>query len=119
MTQILSVFTVYSMLVAGCGDLVFSSSMVIVLLFALTLQHYGNNRFCKVTLWMLTFVYGNTIHPIGFRDIILHCRVGLLSIASRRHYSLDIFIASYTVPLLWIACDKFVFVLSSLSLIFD
>lgn len=72
----------------GCGDLVFSSHTIFVCCCALVWHKYGNlSRLQKVILWCL----------VGF--------FGCLVIAARKHYTLDIVVALYTVPLIWIAYD--------------
>jgi len=70
-----------------CGDLCFSSSCTYVLLYALTYQKYGFYVFYKRLLWVITFTYG------------------ILVIAARQDYSMDVIVAMYTVPLLWYVFD--------------
>jgi len=86
--------TKFSAFGVGCGDLVFSSAMIFVLLCALTLQHYADDtpllNAIKRFVWLLTALFG------------------LAQIASRTVYTLDILVASYTVPLLWVACLRHV-----------
>jgi len=77
----------------GCGDLVFSSHTTFMLICALILTKYNPQIACawwrKVLLW--TYV-------------VFFC---VLVIAARKHYTLDIVVALYTVPLLWISYDHF------------
>ncbi len=42
---------------------------------------------------------------LGFGNRLM--RLGLSQIAARTHYTLDILVAGYTVPLLWVACLKY------------
>jgi len=67
----------------GCGDLVFSSHTIFVLLFVLLYRKYGEGNFVKNFLVVLAVVFG--------------CFV----ISARKHYTVDIVVAMYTVPLLW------------------
>jgi hypothetical protein len=73
----------------GCGDLVFSSHTIFVTLCTLTYTQYGRSTPLKVVSWIVCFLFG------------------LIVIAARKHYSLDIVVALYTVPLLWIAHNFF------------
>lgn len=73
----------------GCGDLVFSSHTIFVTLCGLTWQKYCNIPAVKKLVWFLVGVFG------------------LLVVSARKHYSLDVFVALYTVPLLWIAYDHY------------
>lgn len=73
----------------GCGDLVFSSHTIFVLLCALILTKYSEWSALRLrAIWLCV---------VGF---------GMLVISARKHYTLDIVVAWYTVPLLWIAADK-------------
>jgi len=73
----------------GCGDLCFSSHTIFVMVFTLIYTQYGDNRMLKYFMWLLV---------LGF---------GLLIIAARKHYSIDVVVAFYTVPLLWVVYDHF------------
>jgi len=85
----------FSLFGVGCGDLVFSSSMIIALLCALTIHHYADPE--------------STVHTTIKRVMwILVALFGLAQIGARTHYTLDILVASYTVPLLWLACLRHV-----------
>lgn len=67
----------------GCGDLIFSSHTTFVLVGCLTFTEYGESLILKIIAW------------IG---------VGLMSlciVASRKHYSVDVIIAWYVVPLVF------------------
>mmetsp|Transcript_24328 Transcript_24328/g.36501 ORF Transcript_24328/g.36501 Transcript_24328/m.36501 type:complete len:267 (+) Transcript_24328:128-928(+) len=68
----------------GCGELVFSSRMLIVVLCMMTIARYGRRKSLTVYAVALSAVYG------------------LLMISARREYSLSIFMAWYTVPLVWV-----------------
>ncbi|XP_022753810.1 phosphatidylinositol:ceramide inositolphosphotransferase 3-like [Durio zibethinus] len=65
----------------GCGDLIFSSHMIFTLVFVRTYQRYGTRRCIKQFAWLLAVVQS------------------LLIIASRKHYTVDIVVAWYTVNL--------------------
>mmetsp|Transcript_9158 Transcript_9158/g.22488 ORF Transcript_9158/g.22488 Transcript_9158/m.22488 type:complete len:273 (-) Transcript_9158:203-1021(-) len=69
----------------GCGELVFSSRMLIVVLCLLVVVRYGRGKWLKINFGILAALYA------------------CLMIAARREYTLSIFIACYTVPLVWIA----------------
>lgn len=71
----------------GCGDLVFSSHAMFVILCALIVQRYSDSKWLKRVWWLCVVV------------------LGVLLVAARKHYTLDIVIAWYTVPLLWIAYE--------------
>ncbi|PSS09848.1 Phosphatidylinositol:ceramide inositolphosphotransferase [Actinidia chinensis var. chinensis] len=66
----------------GCGDLIFSSHMIFSLVFVRTYQKYGMQRFIKQCAWLIVVIQS------------------LLIIASRKHYTVDIVVAWYTVNLL-------------------
>jgi hypothetical protein len=68
----------------GCGDLVFSSHFIFALVSLLTVQNYlrsarGLNWFMRCATLVL----------------------GLVVLMSHKHYTLDVVVASYTVPLVW------------------
>lgn len=65
----------------GCGDLIFSSHMIFSLVFVRTYQKYGMQRFIKQCAWLIVVIQS------------------LLIIASRKHYTVDIVVAWYTVNL--------------------
>lgn len=72
----------------GCGDLIFSSHMIFTLVFVLTYQKYGSKRFIKMLAWVTAVIQS------------------LLIIASRKHYTVDIVVAWYTVNLVVFFVDK-------------
>ncbi|KAG5404451.1 hypothetical protein IGI04_010570 [Brassica rapa subsp. trilocularis] len=72
----------------GCGDLIFSSHMIFTLVFVLTYHKYGTKRFIKLFGWLTAFVQS------------------LLIIASRKHYTVDVVVAWYTVNLVVFYLDK-------------
>uniref|UniRef100_A0A1D1ZKM5 Phosphatidylinositol:ceramide inositolphosphotransferase n=1 Tax=Anthurium amnicola TaxID=1678845 RepID=A0A1D1ZKM5_9ARAE len=72
----------------GCGDLIFSSHMIFTLVFVLTYQKYGSKRIIKQLAWLIAVIQG------------------LLIIASRKHYTVDIVVAWYTVNLVVFFVDK-------------
>lgn len=65
----------------GCGDLIFSSHMIFSLTFVRTYQKYGQQRFIKQCAWVIVVIQS------------------LLIIASRKHYTVDVIVAWYTVNL--------------------
>ncbi|KAG9155160.1 hypothetical protein Leryth_011133 [Lithospermum erythrorhizon] len=72
----------------GCGDLIFSSHMIFSLVFVRTYQKYGTRRFIKYCAWLLVMVQS------------------LLIVASRKHYTVDVVVAWYTVNLVVFFIDK-------------
>ncbi|KAG2673289.1 hypothetical protein I3843_13G071000 [Carya illinoinensis] len=72
----------------GCGDLIFSSHMIFTLVFVLTYKKYGTIRYLKKFAWLLALIQS------------------LLIIASRKHYTVDIVVAWYTVNLTVFFLDK-------------
>ncbi|KAJ6795212.1 phosphatidylinositol:ceramide inositolphosphotransferase-like [Iris pallida] len=65
----------------GCGDLIFSSHMIFTLVFVRTYHKYGSKRFVKALAWLVAIIQS------------------LLIIASRKHYTVDVVVAWYTVNL--------------------
>ncbi len=72
----------------GCGDLIFSSHTTFVLVGVLTFTEYGETLLIKIIAW------------IGV------ALMGLCIIASRKHYSVDVVVAWYTVPLVFYAMHR-------------
>ncbi|CAN6581343.1 unnamed protein product [Malus baccata var. baccata] len=72
----------------GCGDLIFSSHMIFSLVFVRTYQKYGTQRFIKQLAWLLVVIQS------------------LLIVASRKHYTVDVVVAWYTVNLVVFFIDK-------------
>jgi hypothetical protein len=72
----------------GCGDLVFSSHVTFGLVFALSMWHYSRE----------SRVSDHRLHLAMAVLVALQC-YGIL--ASRKHYTLDIVVALYAVPLVW------------------
>ncbi|KAH9613094.1 hypothetical protein KSS87_001482 [Heliosperma pusillum] len=72
----------------GCGDLIFSSHMIFSLVFIRTYQKYGTKRLIKQLAWLLAVVQS------------------LLIIASRKHYTVDVVVAWYTVNLVVFFVDS-------------
>jgi hypothetical protein len=73
----------------GCGDLVFSSHTIFATLCALTLYKYCESKFVR--------------HGVPFLVLLF----GIAVVSARKHYSLDIVVAWYTVTLLWLAADRY------------
>lgn len=67
----------------GCGDLIFSSHTTFILVGVLTYTQYGGLFVVKIFSWIMGAV------------------LSLLIIASRKHYTVDIVVAWYTVPLVF------------------
>ncbi|KDD72179.1 hypothetical protein H632_c3744p0, partial [Helicosporidium sp. ATCC 50920] len=67
----------------GCGDLIFSSHTTFVLVGCLTYTEYGSRRACKLIAWVGVAV------------------LSLCIVASHKHYSVDVVVAWYTVPLVF------------------
>ncbi|XP_072959515.1 phosphatidylinositol:ceramide inositolphosphotransferase-like [Typha angustifolia] len=72
----------------GCGDLIFSSHMIFTLVFVLTYQKYGSKRIIKLLAWLTAVAQS------------------LLIIASRKHYTVDVVVAWYTVNLVVFFVDR-------------
>ncbi|XP_066366296.1 phosphatidylinositol:ceramide inositolphosphotransferase-like isoform X1 [Miscanthus floridulus] len=72
----------------GCGDLIFSSHMIFTLVFVRTYHKYGLKRFIKFLAWFMAIIQS------------------LLIIASRKHYSVDVVVAWYTVNLVVFFVDN-------------
>ncbi|KAF5744549.1 Inositol phosphorylceramide synthase 3 isoform 1 [Tripterygium wilfordii] len=72
----------------GCGDLIFSSHMIFTLVFVRTYQKYGTRRCLKQFAWLLAV----------FQSILI--------LSSRKHYTVDIVVAWYTVNLVAFFVDK-------------
>ncbi|XP_030925837.1 phosphatidylinositol:ceramide inositolphosphotransferase 1 isoform X2 [Quercus lobata] len=75
-------------IVYGCGDLIFSSHMIFTLVFVRTYQKYGTRRFIKQFAWLLAVIQS------------------FLIVASRKHYTVDVVVAWYTVNLVVFFIDK-------------
>lgn len=69
----------------GCGDLIFSSHTTFVLVGCLTYTEYGTSRRIKALAWLGVFA------------------LSLCIVASRKHYTVDVLIAWYVVPLVFYA----------------
>uniref|UniRef100_A0A0E0JR36 Sphingomyelin synthase-like domain-containing protein n=1 Tax=Oryza punctata TaxID=4537 RepID=A0A0E0JR36_ORYPU len=72
----------------GCGDLIFSSHMIFTLVFVRTYHKYGSKRLIKILAWLMAIIQS------------------LLIIASRKHYSVDVVVAWYTVNLVVFFVDN-------------
>ncbi|KAG6432428.1 hypothetical protein SASPL_104004 [Salvia splendens] len=72
----------------GCGDLIFSSHVIFSLVFVRTFHKYGTHRFVKNCSWLTVVAQS------------------LLIIASRKHYTVDVVVAWYTVNLVVFFVDK-------------
>ncbi|KAK6778592.1 hypothetical protein RDI58_025310 [Solanum bulbocastanum] len=75
-------------LLYGCGDLIFSSHMIFSLVFVRTYQKYGTQRFIKQCAWIAVIAQS------------------FLIVASRKHYTVDVVVAWYTVNLVVFFVDK-------------
>ncbi|XP_060176792.1 phosphatidylinositol:ceramide inositolphosphotransferase 1-like [Lycium barbarum] len=72
----------------GCGDLIFSSHMIFSLVFVRTYHKYGTRRFIKQCAWLAVIAQS------------------FLIVASRKHYTVDVVVAWYTVNLVVFFIDK-------------
>ncbi|XP_042051993.1 phosphatidylinositol:ceramide inositolphosphotransferase 2-like [Salvia splendens] len=72
----------------GCGDLIFSSHMIFSLVFVRTYHKYGTRSFVKQLAWLTVVIQS------------------LLIVASRKHYTVDVIVAWYTVNLVVFFLDK-------------
>ncbi|PHT36576.1 hypothetical protein CQW23_24276 [Capsicum baccatum] len=72
----------------GCGDLIFSSHTIFSLVFVRAYHKYGTRRFIKKCAWLATIVQS------------------FLIVASRKHYTVDVVVAWYTVNLVVFFIDK-------------
>lgn len=69
----------------GCGDLIFSSHTTFVLVGMLTFTEYGELLAMKIIGWL----------GVGLMSLFI--------VASRKHYTVDVIVAWYTVPLVFYA----------------
>jgi hypothetical protein len=69
----------------GCGDLIFSSHTTFVLVGCLTFTEYGETLILKIIAW------------IGV------AMMSMCIVASRKHYTVDVVVAWYVVPLVFYA----------------
>eukprot|EP00201_Polytomella_parva_P015819 CAMPEP_0175062732 /NCGR_PEP_ID=MMETSP0052_2-20121109/14338_1 /TAXON_ID=51329 ORGANISM="Polytomella parva, Strain SAG 63-3" /NCGR_SAMPLE_ID=MMETSP0052_2 /ASSEMBLY_ACC=CAM_ASM_000194 /LENGTH=123 /DNA_ID=CAMNT_0016328799 /DNA_START=631 /DNA_END=1002 /DNA_ORIENTATION=+ len=67
----------------SCGDLIFSSHTTFMLTGVLAYNEYGSNAITKGLAWL-----GGVV-------------LSVLIIASRKHYTVDVVVAWYTVPLVF------------------
>ncbi|CAG9467227.1 unnamed protein product [Pedinophyceae sp. YPF-701] len=67
----------------GCGDLIFSSHTTLALVFTLAYTTYGSYRWIKAAAWAACVA------------------LSMLIVASRKHYTVDVVVAWYTVPLVF------------------
>ncbi|CAH9080081.1 unnamed protein product [Cuscuta epithymum] len=72
----------------GCGDLIFSSHMIFSLVFVRTYTKYGSQRFIKQCAWLAVIIQS------------------FLIVASRKHYTVDVVVAWYTVNLVVFFIEK-------------
>lgn len=73
----------------GCGDLMFSSHTIYTLSLILTIVKYWTNKYLITLL------------------LCVQIAIAFLIVASRKHYSLDVFTALYVVPLLWLTHEAY------------
>lgn len=67
----------------GCGDLIFSSHTIFSLTMCLAVTRYMHSRLATYLVWTVQF-------------FLLGC-----ILASHKHYTVDVVVACYTVPLVW------------------
>jgi hypothetical protein len=77
----------FSLNTTGCGDLIPSSHAIFTTLGGLLINHYSKNMYLKGVVAMLVLA------------------LGLLVVAARKHYSVDIVSAWYICPLVWFYCS--------------
>ena len=70
---------------SGCGDLIFSSHVMYALVVVCTMFHYYPTNLIRYILAILVIT------------------LALLCIAQRSHYTVDVIVACYTVPLVWLS----------------
>jgi hypothetical protein len=75
--------------ILGCGDLMFSSHTIYTLSLILTVSKYWWNK------WLFAVM------------ICVQIAIAFLIVASRKHYTLDVFSALYIVPLLWFTHEAY------------
>ncbi|KAK1947338.1 Phosphatidylinositol:ceramide inositolphosphotransferase 2 [Phytophthora citrophthora] len=73
----------------GCGDLMFSSHTIYTVSLILTVWKFWPNK------------YGITIM------VCVQIAIAFLIVASRKHYTLDVFSALYIVPLFWLTFEAY------------
>eukprot|EP00475_Leptophrys_vorax_P001778 TRINITY_DN10993_c0_g1_i2.p1 TRINITY_DN10993_c0_g1~~TRINITY_DN10993_c0_g1_i2.p1 ORF type:complete len:361 (-),score=2.83 TRINITY_DN10993_c0_g1_i2:108-1190(-) len=71
----------------SCGDLIFSSHMTFMLTFIITYTKYGTTSLFKYLAWLAAVAQS------------------VLIVASRKHYTVDVVIAWYVVPLVYYFVD--------------
>ena len=72
----------------SCGDLIFSSHLTFALAFCILYSLRGNFRFLKALWWLAAVA------------------LSLLIVASRKHYTVDVVVAWYAVPLIFFGLTK-------------
>nr|XP_033517326.1 phosphatidylinositol:ceramide inositolphosphotransferase 1-like isoform X3 [Nicotiana tomentosiformis] len=72
----------------GCGDLIFSSHMIFSLVFVRSYHKYGTRRIIKLCAWLAVISQS------------------IFIVASRKHYTVDVAVAWYTVNLVVFFVDK-------------
>ncbi|KAF8117962.1 hypothetical protein N665_0007s0011 [Sinapis alba] len=87
----------------GCGDLIFSSHVLFTLVFVLTYQKYGTKRNYFVKVFPASLLCLRFIKMVGWLTAFVQ---SLLIIASRKHYTVDVVVAWYTVNLVVFCLDK-------------
>ncbi|KAF4652484.1 hypothetical protein FOZ61_009637 [Perkinsus olseni] len=74
----------------GCSDLIFSGHMMYTIIVTCGIFRYSRDMYLKIFLLLLTIVQG------------------FLIVASRSHYSVDVVVAAYAVPCMWVTFAHFV-----------
>jgi hypothetical protein len=72
----------------SCGDLIFSSHTTFIVSFVVNYTYYGKNYAVKCASYVLAVI------------------LSVLIIASRKHYTVDVVVAWYTVPLVFLALER-------------
>ena len=74
--------------IKGCGDLIYSSHVLLSMTFALCFSKYSPNRLLKTFAWLDTIVLSVAV------------------IAFKKHYTVDVVVAWYVTPMLFYVCDR-------------
>ncbi|MES1909663.1 MAG: hypothetical protein MHM6MM_002365 [Cercozoa sp. M6MM] len=78
----------------GCGDLIFSSHTLMAITCALLLTKYAYQK-GRWPKWAIALVWCTIL------------ALGLFIVAGRKHYSVDVIVAWYVVPMVWLLLDHY------------
>ena len=90
-------------LTKGCGDLIYSSHILIAMTAILAVNYYipilvSNHRCCRKFYLFAMYAF----------FLPLMCLLVLFVIAARKHYTVDVVVALYTTPLVFYASFYFI-----------